>query len=161
MTLFDPSALRVTAAVAQTIASQMPAGQALRIEFPGLPEGKQWATPSRVQVLPMVDAATHTAQIRADLPRGIEGVAPGQFARLWLPVAAARAGASARPLSVPQSAVVRRAELTALYVLDSKGQPLLRQVRLGRAEGDRVEVLSGLSAGERVATDPQAAAKLR
>jgi len=33
-------------------------------------------------------------------------------------------------------------------------------VRLGRAEGDRVEVLSGLAPGERIARDPQAAARL-
>ena len=37
--------------------------------------------------------------------------------------------------------------------------PLLRQVRLGRSDGDSVEVLSGVSAGERVALDPQAAAR--
>jgi multidrug efflux pump subunit AcrA (membrane-fusion protein) len=60
-----------------------------------------------------------------------------------------------------RSAVVRRAELSALYVLDSAGKPQLRQVRLGRNEGERVEVLSGLNPGERVALDPQAAAKLR
>ncbi len=63
-------------------------------------------------------------------------------------------------MSVPQAAVVRRAELTALYVLDSAGKPVLRQVRLGRPDGDQVEILSGLSAGERVATDPQAAARV-
>jgi hypothetical protein len=40
--------------------------------------------------------------------------------------------------------VVRRAELTGLYVLDGAGQPVLRQVRLGRADGEQVEVLSGL-----------------
>ena len=55
---------------------------------------------------------------------------------------------------------MRRAELTGLYVLDPAGRPVLRQVRLGRADGDQVEVLSGLRPGERVATDPQAAARV-
>jgi multidrug efflux pump subunit AcrA (membrane-fusion protein) len=77
------------------------------------------------------------------------------FARLWLP--AAQGGASR--LYVPATAVVRRAEMTGVYVVDAKGVPTLRQVRLGRASGDTVEVLSGLSAGERVALDPQAAAR--
>ncbi|HEY4956987.1 MAG TPA: efflux RND transporter periplasmic adaptor subunit, partial [Caldimonas sp.] len=65
------------------------------------------------------------------------------------------------PLSVPRTAVVRRAEMTGLYVLDPSGKPVLRQVRLGRVEGEQVEVLSGLMPGERVAADPQAAARLR
>jgi len=34
-------------------------------------------------------------------------------------------------------------------------------VRLGRVEGDRVEILSGLMAGEQVVLDPQAAARVR
>jgi multidrug efflux pump subunit AcrA (membrane-fusion protein) len=81
------------------------------------------------------------------------------FARLWLP-AGSVADAAAR-VSVPRASVVRRTELTALYVLDGAGRPLLRQVRLGRVDGDRVEVLSGLAVGERVAIDPQAAARVR
>jgi multidrug efflux pump subunit AcrA (membrane-fusion protein) len=51
--------------------------------------------------------------------------------------------------------------MTGLYVLDPSGKPVLRQVRLGRVEGEQVEVLSGLMPGERVAADPQAAARLR
>jgi multidrug efflux pump subunit AcrA (membrane-fusion protein) len=39
--------------------------------------------------------------------------------------------------------------------------PLLRQVRLGRASGDQVEVLAGVSANEQVVLDPQAAARMR
>jgi multidrug efflux pump subunit AcrA (membrane-fusion protein) len=79
------------------------------------------------------------------------------FARAWLP-----GGASASPrLSVPARAVVRRAELTGLYVLGADGMPLLRQVRLGRASGDQVEVLAGVSANEQVVLDPQAAARMR
>jgi len=57
--------------------------------------------------------------------------------------------------------VVRRAEQTGVYVIAPDGRPLLRQVRLGPANSDQVEVLSGLAAGERVALDPQAAARAR
>jgi len=83
------------------------------------------------------------------------------FARLWLPTAGAAVPGAAAVLSVPRQAIVRRAEMTGLYVLDAQGRPLLRQVRLGRVDGDRVEILSGLMAGEQVVTDPQAAARAR
>ena len=51
--------------------------------------------------------------------------------------------------------------MTGLYVLDAAGKPVLRQVRLGRSVGDRVEVLTGLMPGEQVVADPQAAARVR
>jgi hypothetical protein len=58
-------------------------------------------------------------------------------------------------LLVPREAVVRRSEVTGVYVVDDKGRPQLRQVRLGAATDEQsVEVLSGLKAGERVALDP-------
>jgi hypothetical protein len=82
------------------------------------------------------------------------------FARVWLPAATGASGGVDR-LFVPVTAVVRRAELTALYLVDAEGRPALRQVRLGRVQGDRVEVLSGVRAGDKVATDPQAAAQVR
>ena len=62
-------------------------------------------------------------------------------------------------ISETAKAVVRRAEMTGVYVLDANGHPILRQVRLGRGVDDAVEVLSGVSAGERVVLDPQAAAR--
>ena len=164
LTLYDPSALRITAAVPQTVASSITAGAPPRIELPGLPAASQWPSPARVQVLPTVDPATHTVQLRIDLPPGagaLAGVAPGMFARVWLPVAGVAGARSGAVLSVPVQAVVRRAEMTGLYVLGANGAPLLRQVRLGRTDGDRVEILSGLTAGERVVTDPAAAARQR
>lgn len=162
VTVYDPAALRVTAAVPQSVGSAL-AGSALpRIEFPGLPAARQWVQPLRAQRLPTIDPGTHTMQIRADLPAGLTHLSPGLYARLWLPVTAAGASSTAppTPLTVAQAAVVRRAELTALYVLDPAGKPVLRQVRLGRTDGDAVEVLSGLAPGERVVTDPQAAARM-
>ena len=151
--LYDPSALRVTAAVPQ--ASAAPGATALaRLELPALPAAQQWVKPLRVTALPAADSATHTVQVRFDLP-ATPGLVPGMFARAWIP----SQGANDARVYVPSKAVVRRAELTALYVINAEGRALLRQVRLGRAAGDRVEVLSGLSAGERVALDPQAAGR--
>ena len=51
--------------------------------------------------------------------------------------------------------------MTAVYVVDARNQTTLRYVRTGHLFGDRIEVLSGLSAGERVATDPVAASARR
>ncbi|MEW6706426.1 MAG: efflux RND transporter periplasmic adaptor subunit [Pseudomonadota bacterium] len=153
LTLYDPAALRVSAAVPQTAAARLAKGQALQAELPGT-AGR--ITPTRWQLLPAVDPATHTLELRLELPDGT-AAAPGMFARAWLP----GGNAEAPRLSVPASAVVRRAELTGVYVIGADGRPLLRQVRLGRASGEQVEVLSGLGAGERVALDPQAAARVR
>ncbi len=159
VTLYDPAALRVSAAVPQSAAAAVGNGQAVRIELPALPAAEGLLAPQRVQQLPAADAATHTVTLRAELPASaVPGLAPGQFARLWLP--AAGNGAATTSPWVPMQAVVRRGEMTGLYVLDGAGRPLLRQVRLGRGDGAQVEVLSGLRLGERVATDVPAATRL-
>lgn len=159
LTLYDPAALRVTAAVPQSAAPRP--DSAPLAELPGAGAGGVPAriVPVRWQLLPAVDPATHTVQLRLDLPAGTLA-APGLFARAWLPAAGAKATGPQR-LSVPAQAVVRRAELTGVYVIGADGKPLLRQVRLGPQSGDRVEVLAGLAEGERVALQPQAAARVR
>lgn len=159
LTLYDPTALRVAAAVPQTVAAAWKPAQLPRVEIPSLTAGNA-IVPTRVQLLPTVDPATHTVTLRAELPAEPPGAAPGMFARIWLPQLGADAGAAAR-VTVPQQAIVRRAEMTGLYVLDAAGRPLLRQVRLGRSIDGRIEVLAGLNPGERVVTDPQAAARTR
>ncbi|MGY4829222.1 efflux RND transporter periplasmic adaptor subunit [Sphaerotilaceae bacterium SBD11-9] len=152
LTMYDPAALRVTAAVPQTAAPAP--DSAPQAEVPGLAQPR--IAPVRWQLLPAVDPATHTMQLRLDLPAGT-AASPGMFARAWLPGASAE---GAR-VAVPVSAVVRRAELTGVYVIGADGRALLRQVRLGPVSGGQVEVLSGLKADERVALDPQAAARER
>ena len=156
LTLYEPGALRATAAVPQ---SAVAAGlDGAKVELPNLPAERRWIVPTKRQLLPTVDAGTHTVEVRLALPAGLEGVAPGMFARVWLPGAQPAAGGR---LFVPASALVRRGEMTGVYVVDAQGRALLRQVRVGRAEGAAIELLSGVSAGERVALDPQAAAKQR
>lgn len=160
VTMHDPSELRVTAAVPQSVIAGLSDTSVFEFELPGLASGM--LRPTRVQVLPVVDAATHTAQVRLGLPSDIKGVAPGAFARIWLPLGPARGAiAKGEHFYVPASAVVRRSEMTGLYVVNPEGLALLRQVRLGSTKGDLVEVLSGVSKGDKLVLNPQAAARVR
>jgi RND family efflux transporter MFP subunit len=157
LTLYDPAALRVTVAVPQTAVAVLPAAPAIRIELSGGAGDRQRVAPTRIELLPTADPGTHTVQIRLDLPPTVRGVKPGSYARAWLP---GQADVTQR-IYVPTTAIVRRAEMTGVYAIDPTGRPVLRQVRLGRVADGTVEILAGLSAGERVALDPQAAARIR
>lgn len=153
LTLFDPASLRLSVQVPESLAA---AQGAVRVQVDGLPAFElpqgQW--------LPAVDPVSHTRTLRLTLPAEVSAaLAPGRFARVWLPGRVLSA-APAR-LLVPQAAVLRRAELQAVYVITAEGRPVLRQVRLGETRGDQVEVLTGLREGEAVALDPQAAAQVR
>ncbi|MDZ7812022.1 MAG: efflux RND transporter periplasmic adaptor subunit [Ideonella sp.] len=163
VTVYDPSSMRITAAIPKGLAGT----SSVRLDVPGSTEAA--LTARTLQWLPAVDARSNTVQLRAELAASASNLAPGMFARVWVTAASAVKAASAatdtpaRPssLSVPLSAVVKRAEMTGVYVLDAQQRPLLRQVRLGPVSGSQVEVLSGLSVGERIALDPQAAARSR
>jgi RND family efflux transporter MFP subunit len=156
LTLHDPSALRVSAAVPQSMLSGVRSQLAsVRYEIAG--HSAQPVKAGTAQLLPSVDPVTHTAQLRLALPAGIEGLVPGMFARVW--VSGVQAGSTAQntqaqPVVLPLSAIVRRAEMTGVYVMDAQGKPRLRQVRLGRVNGQNVEILSGVSTGEQVVTAP-------
>ena len=159
LTLYDPAALRVSAPVPPSTVTSGPA-EAIQFEIPGLAQALM--APKSAALLPQVDAATHTAQLRLALPDNLKGATPGMFARVWLAASGVgKTTTDSERLYVPTSAVVRRAEMTGLYIVNDKGRPMLRQVRLGRVAGERVEVLSGVEKGEKVAADPQAAAKVR
>jgi len=151
LTLHDPSALRVSAAVPQSMIEGVRQQiKTVRYEI----AGHTSVSAAHVQLLPSVDPVTHTAQLRLALPAGVEGLAPGMFARVWVPVTPLAPNAKDARVFLPLTAIVRRAEMTGVYVMDAQGQPRLRQVRLGRTTGQTVEVLSGVSAGEQVVTEP-------
>ncbi len=155
--MYDPSALRVVADIPESAARTLTPGKTARIELPAAPEALHSIDAASITVLPTADPNSHTVQVRLALAPRISGLTPGLFARVHLPVVPSAEGR----LTIPAQAVITRTELNAVYVVDSAGNAQLRQVRLGRAAGGRVEVLAGLAAGERVALDPVAAARIR
>lgn len=157
--MYDPAALRVSVPLPESVVERLDTKAAATVELPNAPADLRRQTGVRLTVLPALDAATHSATVRVDLPPQPATVLPGQFARVHfaLKAGAAEPAGKARVL-VPLAAVVRRGELTGVYVVTPQGAQL-RQIRLGHEQGDQVEVLAGVAAGERVALDPVAAAQ--
>ncbi len=102
---------------------------------------------TRVTVFPYADPATHTFRVRVWLPSGVTGLRPGEVARVAFVT-------GSRPrLLIPESALYRHGELLGVYVVHGDTVSL-RLVRLGHRFGNRVEVIAGLDAGERVVQNP-------
>jgi RND family efflux transporter MFP subunit len=142
--VFDPRALRVSATLPQATLAEAKLDAPVKVEIPAQ---KRALTAQRVTVIPVADVRAHTTRVRLDLPP-TTGLMPGQYARAAIVVGRARA------LAIPTSAVLRRSEVTAVYVMDANDRAQLRQVKLGEAAGDGfVEVLAGLNPGEHVALE--------
>ena len=147
VTVFDPREMRAVASVPQATLAKAKLDGA-RVDLSALATTLK---PVRATVVPLADAKSHTSRVRFDLPP-VDGLVPGQYARVRLPVGVATM------LAVPASALLRRGEVTGVYVIDDKGAPRLRQVRTGELVGDdEIEILAGLAAGETIAANPVAA----
>lgn len=149
VTVYAPLPMR---AVAQVPSSQLAqVRQATTVEV-GLPNG-QWVKPVARTTVPAADPTSQTVEWRLDLPAtAMVGVLPGQLVRVrWVTEKAER-------MTVPAGAVIRRGELSAVYVVSGPSgheQFSLRAVRVSGVNGEAgYEVLAGLRSGEKVALDP-------
>lgn len=94
-------------------------------------------------VAPTVDPATRNGIVHVDLPN--PGVAKaGMFARGEFEVS------TRNGLTLPQGAVVLRDGFSFVFVIGKDNRVSQQKVDIGRRQGDRVEILSGLPAGARV-----------
>jgi len=107
------------------------------------------------QIFPSADAVRHTVTVKFDLPLDVPG-GPGMYAEVMIPDTSAQI--SDVPV-IPDSAVLWRGSLPAVYIATGNGKTELRLIRLGEyVSGDRVTVLSGLKVGERIYAAPPAGA---
>ncbi len=104
------------------------------------------------RIVPASDPASRTFELRLvlDNPDGI--LKSGMFARVSLDIG------QEEVLSLPTEALVHRGQLTGTYIVGAHDHARLRWIKIGReleSEGEtRVEILSGLKAGERFVVSP-------
>lgn len=101
------------------------------------------------RVAPALDAASRTARAVVVLPNADLALRPGMFARVTIVFDERQA------LVVPSDAVVRRGEAAVVFVLKEDESVEERTVRVGYVEGNRSEIVEGLSAGESIVTAGQ------
>ncbi len=94
---------------------------------------------------PLVTAETRTARVRVELPNRGGLLKPGMYATLLFEVLLGR-----DLLSVPAEAVVMTGERNLVFVVRQDGALEPREVTLGPRAEDRMQVLRGVAAGERV-----------
>jgi len=105
------------------------------------------------QIYPMADIKRHTVTVKFDLPEGVPG-GPGMYAEVMVPDI--NAPVNILPV-IPNSAVVWRGSLPAVFVINQKNKSELRLLRLGEAvDNTSISVLSGLRTGERIYAQPSA-----
>lgn len=141
--------LRVTVSLPQAMVGVVRAGAEAHVLLPATStQPDRRVLGSKVTVFPMADASSHSFSARIELPPADYGVYPGMFVKVGF------SEGTTKRLMVPESALVWRSEVTGVYVVDDQGDVSLRQVRVGRHHEGRIEVLAGLSEGERFALDP-------
>ncbi len=138
----DPRALRFEADVPEALIGHVKIDEKLPVQ---VAEGAASIEGRVVEVAPVADAASRTFLVKLDLPVA-EGTRSGQFGRVWV-----RTGES-KSIRAAASAIVVRGQMECLFVVaDQRAQ--LRIVRTGKHTGGEVEILSGLSSGERVVSE--------
>lgn len=139
--LYDPSVLRVEAPVRESLAVKLHLGQQLAVEVESLDLRVEGEVD---EIVPFAEAGARTLLVKVRLPRD-ERLYAGLFARVAIP-----AGERTRVL-IPEAAVVREGQLEQVWMAGASGAAELRSITTGERQADgRIEVLSGLRAGEQI-----------
>lgn len=134
----------IEAAIPASLTSGLTPGATLSVEADG-----QKVPGALREISSAADPATRSVSVKLSVPAGA-AVRSGQFVRVQIP------GPAVRTLLVPATAVSLNGQMERVFVLGEGNRAALRLVKTGGIRGPQVEILSGLSAGERVVISPPA-----
>jgi Cu(I)/Ag(I) efflux system membrane fusion protein len=141
------STVWLNAAVPEAQAGQLRVGASARAELAAYP-GETFS--GRVAaVLPAAQAESRTLTARIELANRDGRLKPGMFATVHLDSAVGSA------LFVPSEAVIRTGKRSLVMLAAPGGRYQPVEVRLGREDGDRTEILAGLDQGDKVVASGQ------
>jgi membrane fusion protein, multidrug efflux system len=140
LTVEDPGNLRLEASLPSKFSDQVRLGQSVSVSVnDATVEGRV------VEITPSADPASRTFLIKIALPEKC-ACSSGDYATAQFPLG------EEKRLTMPRTALVERGELEGVYVVGADGSVSYRLVKTGQTLGDRLEILSGITDGERVAT---------
>jgi RND family efflux transporter MFP subunit len=141
----DPKHLQVEIDIPEMLAQTVKVGTEVEVVMPG----GEWTGPAPVKELaPAADPVSRTFHAKVTVPPGTP-VRSGQFARVRLP------GRPIEAILVPTTAVSNFGQIERIFTVEGTRADL-RIVKTGAVHGDRIEILSGLSNGDRIIVNPPA-----
>ncbi len=139
LTLFDPTHMQLVASVRESLTRCLAVGQTVDVEIDAIHR----RCPGKIsEIVPEAEAASRTFSVKVTGPCP-PGIYSGMFGRLLIPLE------EEDVLVIPRGCVRRIGQMEIVQTANN-GSSQRRAVQLGRNFGDDVEVLSGLSEGERV-----------
>lgn len=137
-------AFEIQAGVPETLAAKLAVGAQVPVEIPatGLTFSGRLAELSSA-----ADADARSVAVKIAVPADA-AVRSGQFARVKIP------GEPRPAVWVPESAVTLFGQMERVFLVGPDRRAVLRLVKTGAHRGGRVEILSGLAAGDRVVVAP-------
>jgi RND family efflux transporter MFP subunit len=143
LSVYDPNDLELHANVPESLAAGIKLGQKLPVRV----DANSLAVDATVrEIVPQAQTASRSVVVKLALPvQTGNPTLPGMFGRLVIPVG------TADRTWLPAAALQQRGQLDLIEVEDGHGHLTRRFVRLGREANGKVEILSGVSAGEKVA----------
>ena len=140
--IIDLSRVWIDANVFEKDLARVRLGQEVKIRVPALPEATYSGRVTLINSI--VDPETRTIKVRTEVANPDNRLKPDMFANVEIVTDLNRAA-----ISIPQTAVLNDGGKTIVFVAaDNSYQK--REVHTGIQEGDRVEIVEGLRAGEKV-----------
>lgn len=137
LSLYNPQSLRIEAQVREQLALGLSTGQQLSVEIPSL---NVQLTAELEEKVPAADPGSRSFLIKARMQSPLQ-LQPGMYARLKVPAG------ETRHILIPSDRLVQFGQLDLVWVW-ADGQAYRRFVKTGKRQGDQVEILSGLAAGD-------------
>jgi RND family efflux transporter MFP subunit len=137
----DP--LKVTAEIPERMAPWITPGQAVDLKVDAYQDRTFTGKVSRIS--PAVNTATRAFPFEALVPNRDAVLKPGTFTRVHI-----ESGKIDSVLTVPYAALQYRYGVNRVFVVND-GKLAIRELSVGERVGDRIEVMSGVKAGERIA----------
>jgi len=135
--------LKVTAEIPEKMAPWINTGQAVDLNVDAYRDRQFTGKVSRIS--PAVNTATRAFPFEALVPNADAVLKPGTFARVHI-----ESGKIDTVLTVAYAAMQYRYGVNRVFVVNG-GKLDIRELSVGERMGDRIEVLNGVKAGERVA----------
>jgi membrane fusion protein, multidrug efflux system len=111
-----------------------------------LDDGTEYPQPGKLLFSDLtVDPGTGDVSWRAEFPNSQRNLLPGMFVRVRFPQAVAEGA-----LTIPQRALMRNGQGSAVMVVDKEGKVAVQPVKVGQTVGDQWIVTDGLKGGEQV-----------